>query len=80
MGDPLILMKGLYPRPATEPGCTVVAGSVVGPGTSTRRGEKSGAPAKCTVASPNFRSGAEVWVTVWTQAAHPMPRLVSLAE
>ena len=57
----------------------LVAGSVVGPGASTRCGEKSGAPAKCTVASPNFRSGAEVSVTVWTHAAQVTPRLVSLA-
>ena len=34
---------------------------IVGPGARTRRGEESWAQVKATAASPNFRSGAEVW-------------------
>ena len=37
-------MNGLYPGPATAPGCNDFSGNPVGPGTATRVGLKSGAP------------------------------------
>ena len=45
-------MNGLYPGPATAPGWSAVSGNPVGPGTATRVGLKSGAPAKWITAGP----------------------------
>ena len=45
-------MNGLYPGPATAPGCNDFSGNPVGPGTATRVGLKSGAPWKWITAGP----------------------------
>src|SRR5260370_40219518 len=57
--EPLILMNGLYPGPATAPGWNLASGNPSGPGAAMRVGLKSGAPAKFTTAGPNgFCCGA----------------------
>src|ERR1700751_4612282 len=77
--DPAILMKGLYASPAgtSEPGLKDFRGKPVDPGTASRSGVKSGAPAKWMSAGPKwFCSGLGLAsVTVCTQPGQLMPML-----
>ena len=79
VGEPAIRMNGLYPGPATAPGCNDFSGNPVGPGTATRVGLKSGAPAKWITAGPKGLAWGEglSWVTVWTHAGQPIPMFAS---